>query len=181
MSEAGTKKSKRGAPKGSGSKYRRDMIKKAEVVVRLGGTDVEIAAVLDVSVQTLQMWKKEHPEFALSLKETKEQQDQNVVTSLYKRAVGYSHEDVDIRTRSIGDGCSEIVKTPYIKHYPPDATSCIFWLKNRQRDKWRDRHELTGADGAPVNDAKFDPKKLSLEELLALKEMLEKGKPDGGP
>ncbi len=35
---------------------------------------------------------------------------------------------------------------PTIKHYPPDTTACIFWLKNRQRDKWRDRldHEHSG-------------------------------------
>ena len=27
------------------------------------------------------------------------------------------------------------------KHYPPDVTACIFWLKNRCPDEWRDRHE----------------------------------------
>jgi hypothetical protein len=25
---------------------------------------------------------------------------------------------------------------------PPNVTACIFWLKNRRRDLWRDRHEI---------------------------------------
>ena len=41
--------------------------------------------------------------------------------SLYKRACGYDH-----------DG----------KHYPPDTTAAIFWLKNRRSDEWRDKREL---------------------------------------
>ena len=28
------------------------------------------------------------------------------------------------------------------KHYAPDATAAIFWLKNRQPDKWRDKQEV---------------------------------------
>lgn len=30
----------------------------------------------------------------------------------------------------------------YIEHYPPDTTAAIFWLKNRQPEKWRDRKEI---------------------------------------
>jgi hypothetical protein len=25
---------------------------------------------------------------------------------------------------------------------PPNVTACIFWLKNRRSDLWRDRHEI---------------------------------------
>ena len=27
------------------------------------------------------------------------------------------------------------------KYYPPEVTACIFWLKNRRPDKWRDRQD----------------------------------------
>jgi hypothetical protein len=37
-------------------------------------------------------------------------------------------------------GAEHIV--PYTEHYPPDTTACIFWPKNRRRDKWRDKHEI---------------------------------------
>ena len=30
----------------------------------------------------------------------------------------------------------------YIEHYPPDTTAAIFWLKNRQPEKWRDKKEV---------------------------------------
>lgn len=30
----------------------------------------------------------------------------------------------------------------YIEHYPPDTTAAIFWLKNRQPAKWRDKKEV---------------------------------------
>jgi len=34
----------------------------------------------------------------------------------------------------------------YRKALTGDTTACIFWLKNRQRDRWRDKqdHEITG-------------------------------------
>jgi len=32
--------------------------------------------------------------------------------------------------------------TPLTKHYPPDTTACIFWLKNRKPREWRNRTEL---------------------------------------
>jgi hypothetical protein len=43
----------------------------------------------------------------------------------------------------------EVVKTTVRKHVSPDVTACIFWLRNRQPDKWRDRkqRELEDQDG----------------------------------
>jgi ssDNA-binding replication factor A large subunit len=66
-----------------------------------------------------------------------------VSARLVERAMGYSHPDVDIRTISVGNGFSEIVKTPIIKHYPPDTAAASLWLRNRQPDKWRDKPEVS--------------------------------------
>ncbi|WHP44221.1 hypothetical protein [Pasteurella multocida] len=63
--------------------------------------------------------------------------DANVAERLYKRALGYEAPDVDIRVIE-----NKIVETPLIKHYPPDPTSAIFWLKNRQPEKWRDKQVI---------------------------------------
>ena len=40
----------------------------------------------------------------------------------------------------------------YIKHYAPDTTAIIYWLKNRQPQNWRDTREIemTGAGGGPL-------------------------------
>jgi len=42
------------------------------------------------------------------------------------------------------------VYAPYREHVPPDTTAAIFWLKNRRAKDWRDKRELTGADGEPI-------------------------------
>lgn len=103
----------------------------------LGATDAELASFFEVSEVTINAWKNEHPDFLKSIKEGKEQADANVASRLYSRAMGYSHPEEKIFNE---DGVPLIV--PTVKHYPPDAVSCIFWLKNRQRAKWRDAQEV---------------------------------------
>lgn len=41
----------------------------------------------------------------------------------------------------------------YEEEVPPDTTACIFWLKNRRSDLWRDKreHEHTGKNGGPID------------------------------
>jgi len=91
----------------------------------LGATDTEIADFFDIAESTLNNWKIEYPEFMESIKSGKHKADSTVAESLYKRANGYEHEDVDIK---MYDG--NIIETKLIKHYPPDTTAAIFQLMN---------------------------------------------------
>lgn len=109
----------------------------AEKLCKLGATDKELADFFEVSEQTLNAWKRQHPEFLESLKKGKTLADAEVASKLFHRAVGYDHPEDKI---FLHEGAPVIV--PTIKHYPPDATAAIFWLKNRQRDKWRDKQEV---------------------------------------
>jgi hypothetical protein len=36
------------------------------------------------------------------------------------------------------------------KHIPADPQMNRLWLINRQPEDWRDKHEVTGADGTPL-------------------------------
>ena len=110
-------------------------------------TDDELAKAFGVSVSSIEKWTREQLEFKRAKKRGKDKADDKVVYSLFQRATGYSHPDIDIK---VIDG--EIVITDIVKHYPPDTTACIFWLKNRQKDNWRDVHrqEHTGAGGGPI-------------------------------
>lgn len=127
--------------------YKPEYAEQARKLCLLGSTDAELADFFEVCEATINNWKNDYPEFLESIKRGKAQADSEVADRLYQRALGYEHPEVDIRV--VG---GEIVKTDITKIYAPDPTAAIFWLKNRQKGKWRDKieQELTGADGGPV-------------------------------
>lgn len=135
---------------GRPSKFKPEFIAQAEKLCKLGATDIELADFFEVDVRTLHRWKGEHTEFCHSLKAGKQEADDRVERSLFARANGYEHDEVDIRV--IGQ---DVIQTPIRKFYPPDTTAAIFWLKNRRPEDWRDNSkvELTGANGGPVQQA----------------------------
>lgn len=122
---------------GRPTKYDEAHNKKAYKLSLLGATDIELADFFEVSEDTIYEWKKVHPEFSEAIKRGKNQADSEVANKLYKRATGYQHEDVDIKMFE-----GQIIQTPLVKHYPPDTTAAIFWLKNRQPKKWRDKQDI---------------------------------------
>ena len=109
-------------------------IAQAYRLAMLGLTDAQIAKGFDVSERTLNTWKKKHPELLQSIKKGKLPADGNVAISLYQRAIGFSQEEEVVRLLANGT----VVRATVRKRYPPDTIAAIFWLKNRQRDKWYD-------------------------------------------
>jgi transcriptional regulator with XRE-family HTH domain len=109
-----------------------------EKLARLGATDAQIADFFDVTEQTINNWKQKDSQFFESLKRGKLEADARVADSLYHRALGYEALDTKFATHEgvITD------EREYIKHYPPDTTAAIFWLKNRQPEMWRDRQDI---------------------------------------
>lgn len=122
---------------GRPTKYKPEYAKQAYKLCLLGATDKGIANYFEVDEATINRWKLEFPEFCESLKEGKEEADAIVASSLFHRATGYSHPDTDIKIYK-----GKVIKTELIKHYPPDSTAAIFWLKNRNPEKWREKQEL---------------------------------------
>jgi hypothetical protein len=125
--------------KGGGRKtvYKAEYAELAYNYCLLGATDEQLGGFLKVSEQTINNWKKSHKDFSLAIARAKEQADAVVAMSLYHRANGYSHPDVDIKMYE-----GQIIKTELIKHYPPDTNAAMFWLKNRQPKIWRDKQEI---------------------------------------
>lgn len=105
----------------------------------MGATDIQLADFFGVSESTLNLWKLKHPNFSESLKTGKDTVDKNVERSLYRRAMGYEHETVKIFCDA---KTGEVTQVPYREIVPPDTTACIFWLKNRKKADWRDKHEV---------------------------------------
>lgn len=122
---------------GRPTKYKIEYAEQARKLCLLGATDAKLADFFEVDEATINRWKHDFPEFCKSLKAGKMQADAEIAESLFNRAKGYIAPDIDIKMYE-----GEIIETPYMKHYPPDATSMIFWLKNRQPDLWREKREV---------------------------------------
>jgi hypothetical protein len=122
---------------GRPSKYKEEYCKQAEKICLLGATDEFLADYFEVNVSTLSEWKVKHPEFREAIKKGKDDADLKVAESLYNRACGYSHKE-----EKVFNNQGEIVTHETTKHYAPDPTALIFWLKNRQPKQWRDKQEL---------------------------------------
>jgi hypothetical protein len=114
-----------------------------EAWCRDGLTDEQIFHNLGISKDTFYRFKKEHNDFSDSLKRGKEVVDIAVENALYKKAIGYTYEEVtreQIRDPVTGEYNLEVTKIVK-KEVQPDTTAQIFWLKNRKPAEWRDKHE----------------------------------------
>jgi hypothetical protein len=138
----GSKKSRKRKPYslarrvGRPSGYRPELAECGYQLSLLGLTDQELADVLGISCETLYAWKLSYPEFRESIRRGKIEADARVAEALYQRGCGYSHPAVKIFMPA---GAEAPVYVPYVKHYPPDTKAALFWLRNRQPEKWRDR------------------------------------------
>lgn len=117
----------------------------AAVIGRLGGTQPDLAEAFSVDIRTIANWLTDGAEFFQAVKLARGNLDDCVERSLFERAMGFEHDEEKIF-------CSEgdIVRAGTRKKYAPDTVAAIFWLKNRRPERWRDRREITGADGAPL-------------------------------
>lgn len=126
---------KRGRP----TAYLPAYVEQARRLAMLGLTDAEMAEFFSVSERTLNTWKKAHPDFLQSLKAGKIEADTHVATGLYQSAIG-GHVVTEAREQEGPDG--GITRTKETKQVPPNVTAQVFWLKNRQPARWRDKQEI---------------------------------------
>jgi len=128
----------------------------------LGHTDFEVAGFFGTTTATMRRWKAERPEIAEAFKTGKEIANERVERSLYSRATGYSFDAVKIFNDK-----GAITKVPYVEHAAPDTVACIFWLKNRRPEAWRDRREIVASgDGKNLNDLTNDELDRQVVEAL---------------
>jgi hypothetical protein len=153
------------------TEFRTQIISEAKELGLTGATDFEAAQALGVSERTLNMWKARDPEFAAALRISKDIADGMIEATLYHKARGYS-----FRSEKIFQHEGQIIRAETIEHVPPSDTAMIFWLKNRQREKWRDQqdHRVDGDVNVSVTvDA--DPRRLAIAMLATLRKALEAG------
>lgn len=128
--------SKQGDGGGRPSKFGDLDYRQVERLAVKGWTDAEMCEFFGVDISTWTRWKQKDEKFRTVLKDWKAEADARVERSLYERACGYSHPEDKIFQYE-----GSVIVEPTVKHYPPDTTACIFWLKNRKREEWRDKVE----------------------------------------
>ncbi|EOC1277683.1 helix-turn-helix domain-containing protein [Cronobacter turicensis] len=144
---------------GKPSQYKPEYAAQAEKLCLLGATDDEMADFFGVHRSTIYRWKLEHEEFCNSIKTAKDVADARVERSLYQKATGYNFKEQQAFKIKVDQHEEEIEVVEVEKHAPADTTAAIFWLKNRQKEKWRDKHELeqSGDVGLTINIKRFTP------------------------
>lgn len=134
----------------------------------LGLTDMDLAVAFGINVSTIEAWQKDKPEFRAAVVEGKEGADTKVALSFFQRAIGYSHPDTHIMSNRVKeyDENGRVIReytqpllVPITKHYAPDVTAGIFWLKNRQRTRWSDVNRLEHSGS--ITHKQQDPNLLS--------------------
>lgn len=138
-----TKKKKKTGPKSSCTQ---EVIDLAYKYALLGATKDQIAHFLGKDKSTIGHWERTQPDFEYAIKRGREEADANVAQGLYLRAIGYTHESEEIKTRTrttkhpdgTEESWTEFVRLPTKKHYPPDTKAATKWLALRRPDKWQE-------------------------------------------
>ena len=115
----------------------------AEALARCGHIDKEIAVHMGITEATLNNWKNKYPEFLESLKKGKLGTDQLVENALLKRALGFYAVETKVFHYQ-----GKIITKDVRVYYPPDVAACIFWLRNRMADKWKQNPDTGDSDEA---------------------------------
>ena len=121
-----------------------------------GATAKEIAAKLKIAYSTFRKYLDEgekgderYAALAVAFARACEVPDDNVKAALYKRACGISYDEctyVREFNEEAGD-FEEICVKRVTKFIPPDPTSAMFWLTNRQPMHWKYKPEPVDCDG----------------------------------
>jgi hypothetical protein len=114
--------------------YKHEFCQRAKDACFVGATNADLAELFRVSETTIDNWIRNRSLFGRAVRLGRERADERVARALYQRAIGYSCKVEKI----LNDGDERKIVS-YVKHYPPDTAAAIFWLTNRQPDKWRSK------------------------------------------
>ena len=133
---------KSGKPgKGRPTKYKDRFVEEAFELSRLGGEIKDLAKFFKTTMATVYAWKYKYDDFGSAILRGRDIFDSGEVgSSLLKRAIGY--EFTEVREEKIPfliKGKKIIYRTKVTvtrKQMAPDVKAQMFWLINRDKDRW---------------------------------------------
>jgi hypothetical protein len=135
-------------PAGRPTEYKLEHCELAHNYCLLGATNEDLAEFFGVTRRTVDNWIAAEPAFAEAVRGARALADARVARSLYERAVGFSYRS----TRTVLHRGEERELSEAV-YCPPDVRACIFWLRNRQRDRWSERQALQATNDDDLESA----------------------------
>ena len=123
-----------------------------EGLYREGWTLAAIADFLGISERTLCNYKNQHKELAEALKRGNDDAVYAVENALLRSALGFTYEEQE----TTKNGAVVTVQ----KYAKPNVNAQIFFLKNRARNKWKDKvdHEVDATVAQVIFEGEDDIK-----------------------
>jgi hypothetical protein len=106
-----------------------------------GATNQALAERFGVCRRTIDNWIATIPEFGEAVLAGREKADQAVVAALFQRATGFQQQT---RKTFLYRGAG--VQVDHVVDHPPDTHACIFWLRNRLPEQWRENRRTADDD-----------------------------------
>ena len=104
----------------------------------IGATNDTLAERFAVCRRTIDNWIAAIPEFSAAVGEGRAVADGSVVSAPFARATG-----MEQRMTKVFCHRGQPVMANYTVQLPPDVRACIFWLRNRRPEQWRENRPLT--------------------------------------
>ena len=122
---------------GRPSVYRPENAEIARCSCMMGATNGALAERFEVCRRTIDNWIATIPEFSNAVRKGREVADETVVAALFARATG-----MEQRMTKVFCFRGQPVTATYTQQLPPDVRACIFWLRNRRPEQWRQNRPL---------------------------------------
>jgi hypothetical protein len=128
-------------PNGRPASYKPEFCEQARKCCLLGATNEELGQLFGVTRRTIDNWIATQPAFTAAVESGRLVADSKVASGLYARATGFERK---VKRTALYRGEAKDFETNV--SFPPDTQACIFWLRNRRRQTWRDAPNPATAD-----------------------------------
>jgi hypothetical protein len=127
-------------PGGRPSVYKPEYAEAACSLCAMGAINQTLAAQFEVSRSTIDRWIAAIPDFRHAVQQGREAADGAVVSALFARATGMERKMTRVFCHN-----GQPITVDYMVELPPDVRACMFWLRNRQPQQWREARPLADA------------------------------------
>jgi len=162
----------RKASAGRGGLFQDRYISEGRKLALLGMTVKQMADFWKVKERTVTLWLKKKPKFRKAVDQGRWMADMNVVDSMYKRAIGFHYNEIEVTTKELtpkeGAKYKEIKNIKTVRKLQiPDVGAGKWWLSCRQRENgiWVNRLEADVNHQGQVDLIHSQSKQIPIEEL----------------